>query len=332
MNTYTCDPAFVLTNEDSLIVDNSVPGCTLACIDDCINTPWVQTHLNQAFDKHGYRSNPKSRGGYALKIEDSYQSEYPLRTCFYITQNHVSQKPHNLIVVGDNVRVKLLSTCKSYSKGVSSHLGDTELFIGNNSHVELFMIHSWNHKTRVAPRTVVIMGSGSTFMDTYALIQSPKYYSFHPYIYCSDNCTVCAQSNCEFNQTESGEIGFSIYLEGNANSADITGTTAATQSKLTNPFSITAHGSDNKGHVVCDGILLDSRSAIHATPELCNANYSSNLSHEASIGSLNSDQLMYLRSRGFSESEATQMIIHSKLRHDRDWVPQHVIKEAQALY
>ena len=329
MNNYICQPAYVLTNQDSIIVDDSLPGCSLQCLDDCREEAWVKRYLHTGFARHGYTPNTQSRGGYALKVEDGFESPDPLRTCFYITQDRVSQKPHNLVVIGDNARVRLISTCKSYNENVSSHLGDTELFIGKNSSVELFMIHSWNHKTRVAPRTVVIMDEGSYFQDNYSLIQSPSYYSFHPMIYSSDRCKVEAHSRCEFNGTDRGTIGCSVYMEGSGISADINGSSIANNSRITNPFSIDCRGEDNYGHVVCDGVLLDNNSEIHATPALTNASLSSNLSHEASIGSLNRQQLAYLNSRGLDQQEATELLIHSHLSNSIDWVPDNVLKEVQ---
>jgi len=62
------------------------------------------------------------------------------------------------------------------------------------------------------------------------------------------------------------------------------------------------------GHV-CMGLLLSENSSIQAIPELINRNKDVSLTHEASVGKISEEALNYLRSRGLTEDEATDLII-----------------------
>ncbi|MDP7975255.1 MAG: SufD family Fe-S cluster assembly protein, partial [TACK group archaeon] len=61
--------------------------------------------------------------------------------------------------------------------------------------------------------------------------------------------------------------------------------------------------------VRCDSLLLSDESSTETLPTEQVDEEDSEVSHEASAGRIGEDQLFYLRSRGFSESEATALVI-----------------------
>lgn len=61
--------------------------------------------------------------------------------------------------------------------------------------------------------------------------------------------------------------------------------------------------------VKCDALILDEKSRSDTYPTMKINEEDSTISHEAYVGKIGEEQLFYLRSRGFSESEATAMIV-----------------------
>ncbi len=71
-----------------------------------------------------------------------------------------------------------------------------------------------------------------------------------------------------------------------------------------------AKGATNStSSVRCDALLLDEASRSDTYPTMKIDEEDSTISHEAYVGKIGEEQLFYLRSRGFTESEATAMIV-----------------------
>lgn len=70
---------------------------------------------------------------------------------------------------------------------------------------------------------------------------------------------------------------------------------------------------DVKSRVVCDALLLDDISRSDTYPVMDIQESDATIAHEASVGKISEDQLFYLMSRGFSETEAAAMIVNGFL-------------------
>jgi hypothetical protein len=68
-----------------------------------------------------------------------------------------------------------------------------------------------------------------------------------------------------------------------------------------------------KGHLECQGLMLSPQGVIHAVPELEARVDGVALSHEAAVGKIAQEEVEYLMARGFSEEEATAMIVRGFL-------------------
>ena len=66
---------------------------------------------------------------------------------------------------------------------------------------------------------------------------------------------------------------------------------------------------NSKSNVRCDGLMLDNRSKALTFPSMDVHENDVKVSHEATVGKVEEDQLFYLMSRGLSENEAIKMIV-----------------------
>jgi len=64
-----------------------------------------------------------------------------------------------------------------------------------------------------------------------------------------------------------------------------------------------------KSNVRCDALLLDETSRTDTYPYVEVNEDDATISHEASVGKIGEDQIFYLMSRGFSESDALSLIV-----------------------
>ena len=68
-----------------------------------------------------------------------------------------------------------------------------------------------------------------------------------------------------------------------------------------------------KGHLDCGALLLDPTTKVKLIPELEDEHPDAQLTHEASIGKLSAEQILYLRSRGFDSEQAEDLILRGFL-------------------
>jgi Fe-S cluster assembly protein SufB len=61
--------------------------------------------------------------------------------------------------------------------------------------------------------------------------------------------------------------------------------------------------------VRCDGLMLDSGSVAKTFPSMAVEEKDVEVAHEAAVGKIGEEQVVYLMSRGLSEEEATKMIV-----------------------
>jgi hypothetical protein len=75
-----------------------------------------------------------------------------------------------------------------------------------------------------------------------------------------------------------------------------------------------------KGHLECRGLILNGGS-IHAIPELKGKVDGVEMSHEAAVGKIAQEEILYLMSRGLNEDEAISTIVRGFLKVDIPGLP-----------
>jgi len=75
-----------------------------------------------------------------------------------------------------------------------------------------------------------------------------------------------------------------------------------------------------KAHLECRGLILNG-GTIHAIPELTGMVDGVEMSHEAAVGKIAQEEILYLMSRGLSEDEATATIVRGFLSVDIPGLP-----------
>ncbi len=116
------------------------------------------------------------------------------------------------------------------------------------------------------------------------------------------------------------DIGGRIYLKEPDTRAEII------SRAITNGGNIIARGDlvgevpGVKAHLECQGLILNGGS-IHAIPELEGMIDGVEMSHEAAVGKIAQEEILYLMSRGLSEDEASATIVRGFLSVDIPGLP-----------
>ena len=88
---------------------------------------------------------------------------------------------------------------------------------------------------------------------------------------------------------------------------------------IENETTLLGRGDGTSGFLQCDGLMISPDGTITSVPALVAATDTAQLSHEASVGMVDSDRLEYLMSTGLDEDEARDLIVRGFLDvEDRD--------------
>ncbi len=73
---------------------------------------------------------------------------------------------------------------------------------------------------------------------------------------------------------------------------------------------VTPRADDARASVSCQSLMLDDRSVSDTIPAMDVRNSSAQVGHEATIGRISDDTILYLMSRGIPEDEARTMVVN----------------------
>ena len=126
-------------------------------------------------------------------------------------------------------------------------------------------------------------------------------------------------SNCEFTgitfagATQDLDTGCKVIINGSNNSANVD-TKSISKDGGVNTFrsTVTVGRKAENARVAfsCQSLMLDNISRSDTIPEMDVRNATAQIGHEATIGRISDDTVLYLMSRGCSEAEARTMVVN----------------------
>ena len=262
--------------------------------------PWISKYLNPG------------EQGYFVWVKES--PEFPIITCFLIASRGTTQRLTNLIIVEDNVTASFKGLCMAELPDLAGkHMDYTKLILKEGANVSIEHIHKWGKRDLVSMVMNLEAHKNSKMQYKYRSLESPKKFyvltKAKLYDKASVNITVAALGDNNIIRMKEtfdlvGDFSDAVlkYRVVSKNKADVVGISK-----------ISAVGNETKGHLDCQGLVLTNDTRVDLIPELESKNKTSSLTHEASIGRIAPEVLNYLRSRGFTEEAAIDLIVNGFL-------------------
>jgi len=128
------------------------------------------------------------------------------------------------------------------------------------------------------------------------------------------------------------DVGGALELNSSGCSGEIMSRTIGLDSSVTVARARVVGGAPSvKGHVECRGLLLSNESRIDAIPELEARVQDVQLTHEAAIGRIAEEELLYLVARGFTGEEAKSIIVRGFLQVELSGLPENLAKYLESI-
>ena len=253
-------------------------------------------------------------GGSFVYVPAGVTVEYPLQSYFRLNAQGAGQFEHTLIIVEPGADLHFIEGCsapKYYEANL--HAGAVELFVKDGARLRYSTIENWSKnmynlntkRAKVAADAKMEWVSGS--------FGSHVSYLYPTTILQGD------RSSCEFTgitfagATQDLDTGCKVILNGADTTASVE-TKSISKDGGINTFRssvvIGRHANNARASVSCQSLMLDNISRSDTIPAMDVRNPTASVGHEATIGRISDDTILYLMSRGCSEAEARTMVVN----------------------
>ncbi|MBQ1840897.1 MAG: Fe-S cluster assembly protein SufB, partial [Atopobiaceae bacterium] len=253
-------------------------------------------------------------GGSFVYVPKGVKLDYPLQSYFRLNAKGAGQFEHTLIIVEPGADLHFIEGCsapKYYEANL--HAGAVELFVKDHAKLRYSTIENWSKNMFNLNTKRATVGADSIMEWVSGSFGSHVSY-LYPTTYLQG-----ARSSCEFTgitfagATQDLDTGCKVILNGPDTTASVD-TKSISKDGGINTFRssvIVGRRADRaRATVSCASLMLDDISRSDTIPAMDVRNGSASVGHEATIGRISDDTILYLMSRGCSEGEARTMVVN----------------------
>lgn len=288
--------------------------------------PWVQDYYwklaSVDADKFTANAQLQLHDGYVIRALPGARVVMPVQACLYLDKENISQYVHNLIIAEEDSELHIITGCATsphLKRGL--HVGISEFFVKKNAKLSFTMIHQWAEEMMVRPRSVGVVEEGGLFLNNYICMKPVKSLQMFPTTRLIGKGAVSRfYSILVGNPGTELDVGGRISLEAEDTRAEIIARAISNGGKIINRGDLIGEVAGVRAHLECRGLILKG-GIIHAIPELQGRVEGVEMSHEAAVGKIAQDEILYLMSRGLSEDEATSTIVRGFMSVDIPGLP-----------
>ncbi len=268
------------------------------------------------------------KGGYVIWVKKNVKVPYPIQTCLMVFSDDIIQAPHNIIIVEPGSEVTVITGCLVMREALALHAGVSEFYVGENAKVTFIMIHGWNKNMHVRPRTGAIIENNGVFISHYINMAPVASLQTYPVVKLLGDNSRCHLSTVIVGRENAIiDVGGESILSGDDSKSEIISRVIGRDyAKITARGQIVGNANNVKGHLECRGLLLSENAEITTVPVLASNKLNIELTHEASIGKLAEDEILYLMARGFSKEEAEALLVRGFMKVDIEGIPENLKK------
>jgi Fe-S cluster assembly protein SufB len=252
-------------------------------------------------------------GGSFIYVPPNVKIELPLQAYFRINAENIGQFERTLIIADEGSEVHYIEGCTAPVYTTESlHSAVVELIAKKDAKIRYTTIQNWSKDVYnlVTKRAYAYENARVEWIDGNI---GSKLTMKYPGVYMlGRNAHAEVVSIAFAGSDQHQDAGAKAVHLAPDTTSRITSKSVSKQSGRTTYRGLlhVAKGATGvKSNVRCDALLLDETSRTDTYPYVEVNEEDATISHEASVGKIGEDQIFYLMSRGFSESDALSLIV-----------------------
>ncbi|MBU1039205.1 Fe-S cluster assembly protein SufB [Patescibacteria group bacterium] len=274
-------------------------------------------------------------GGSFIYVPPGLKVSKPLQAYFRLNARNLGQFERTLIIADKNSELEYIEGCTApYFNVDSLHAAVVEIVVEAGAKVRYTTVQNWSTSVYnlVTKRALVKRNAYMEWLDgNFGSRVTMKYPSI-----------ILSQPGAKGKIVSLAVAGKGQVIETGAKaihlapltSSQIISKSIALAKGRTNYrglLKITPAANNSRSSVCCDALLLSPQARSDSYPKVDVKNQKVHLEHEASVARLSQEQLIYLQSRGFSKSEAVNLIVNGFVAPVRQALPAEFAIELEKL-
>ncbi|MGN0287285.1 MAG: Fe-S cluster assembly protein SufB [Atopobiaceae bacterium] len=297
-------------------------GVVYTTIEDALHDPKWEPVVHKYFGKlipmrdHKFAALHYAvwSGGSFVYVPAGVTVEYPLQSYFRLNAQGAGQFEHTLIIVEPGANLHFIEGCsapKYYEANL--HAGAVELYVKDGARLRYSTIENWSKNMYNLNTKRAKVGKDAQMEWVSGSFGSHVSYLYPTTILQGD------RSSCEFTgitfagATQDLDTGCKVILNGADTTASVE-TKSISKDGGINTFRssvvVGPKAQNARCTVSCQSLMLDNISRSDTIPAMDVRNPTASVGHEATIGRISDDTILYLMSRGCSEAEARTMVVN----------------------
>lgn len=253
-------------------------------------------------------------GGSFVYIPKGVYVDQPLQAYFRINAASFGQFERTLIIADENSQVHYVEGCSAPVYRTSSlHSAVVELVGLENSTIRYTTIQNWstNVYNLVTKRAVAYKKAHIQWIDgnfgSKVTMKYPSIILKGPYAQ-GTIISIALASNGQHQDT-GGKV---VHLAEHTRSTIISKSISKNNGRASyrGLVKVSKQAAHAHVHVQCDALLIDSLARTDTYPTVDVKNSTATVGHEASVTTLSKSQLIYLKSRGLTQQQSSQILIN----------------------
>jgi Fe-S cluster assembly protein SufB len=253
-------------------------------------------------------------GGSFIYVPKGVKVDFPLQAYFRINAESMGQFERTLIIVDEGAEVHYVEGCTAPMYTTESlHSAVVEIIVNKHARCRYTTIQNWanNIYNLVTKRAVAYEGALMEWIDgnlgSRLTMKYPAVYMLEPGA--RGEILSIAFASAGQHQDAGAKV---VHCAPNTSSRIISKSISKNGGRASyrGLVKVESGAKRAKSSVVCDALILDSKSRSDTYPYLEIDEQDVTIGHEASVSRIGEEQLFYLTSRGLSEAEASTMIVN----------------------
>ncbi|HRR70489.1 MAG TPA: SufD family Fe-S cluster assembly protein [Desulfomonilia bacterium] len=318
--------SYVQKDISAVYATSLMDGLEVLPIKEALKIGWINEYYWKLVpvdqDKFTSRAYTDLHNGYVIRSLPGAKVNFPVQACLYLHQDALSQNVHNIIIAEEDSELHVITGCVSGTHVVKGlHVGISEFYVKKNAKLSFTMIHHWAQGMVVRPRSVGVVEEGGLFLNNYVSMKPVKSLQMYPATRLAGRGAVARFYSLLVGHPGSKlDVGGRILLNAPETRAEIIARAISNGGTIISRGHLAGDVPGVKAHLECRGLILNGGDIL-AIPELHGKVDGVDMSHEAAVGKINQDEILYLMSRGLSEDEATATIVRGFMSVDIPGLP-----------
>lgn len=252
-----------------------------------------------------------------LRLKQGTKVQYPVQMCFGMMPKKGTQRIVLDAVIEKDAHIEVLAHCTFPNAEDVKHLMDAVLTLEENASYKYYErhIHSDKGGVQVIPKAKINLGKHARYVSDFELLKGRVGLIDMDYeTYCDTQSKLEMNARINASHDDIVKIKETGHLNGEQSHGVLLSRVAVRDHAQAEIYSeLTASAAYARGHVDCKEIVQD-HGIVSAIPIVKVNHPKAHITHEASLGSVDSKQLQTLMARGLTEDDATDLIIQGLLK------------------